>query len=200
MNGLLPGLLADDTRHDAGGKTRMRLLPGVNGLALFVGDRDEHRLELWRIWGDPKPFVLWIGMNPSTAEADVDDNTVRIEQRFSREWGFAAYCKTNVMSYRVTNPAGLLQPGVNPADQRNLDIILGLAQQAGTVVLTIGSLPPRLRPYGETVVRVLANAGIQMKCLGVTADGSPRHVRGLPARAEPQPFDPWRYLGQERAP
>lgn len=193
MSGTIPGLLPAP-RHDAGGKTRLALLPGVRGRAVFAGDDDEHRLTLWRVWGNPEPYLLSIGMNPSTAEADVDDNTVRIEQRFAREWGFTAYCKTNVMSHRVTKPEGLLVPGIQPSLPRNVETIRSVALSAGLILLTIGSLPKRLRPYGEEVVRTLHEAGLPLWCLGTTADGSPRHVRGLPADARRQPFNPEPYL------
>lgn len=36
----------------------------------------KHRLYLWRIWDDSKPKLMFIGLNPSTANANNDDPTI----------------------------------------------------------------------------------------------------------------------------
>ena len=70
--------------HDPGGSRRFAMLPGVDGKAEF-SPCGQYRYWLSRDWGfrrfsgGREPFVLWIGMNPSTAEAEVDDPTIRRE-------------------------------------------------------------------------------------------------------------------------
>ena len=46
-----------------------------------------HRYSLWRIWDDNKAMVLFIGVNPSSADADFDDPTIRRCKGFADQWG-----------------------------------------------------------------------------------------------------------------
>jgi hypothetical protein len=186
------------TEHDPGGKSRFKLPAGVVGGAEFVGPNREYRSMLWRAWGeeaargDPTvngaAFVMFVGMNPSTAEANVNDPTVCWECNRTREWGLSAYVKTNVMDYRSTDPKMLLRLTVDPCSAGNLETIRMLAALAFRTVVTFGSLPKPLRPYGEHVVRQLRRDGIQLWCIGTTADGSPRHPRGVSRNVVLQEF------------
>ena len=70
--------------HDPGGKVRLVLPDGMRAGATFCGPSNCYRTLLWREWGDEgAPYALWIGMNPSTADATVDDRTVRREIGFT---------------------------------------------------------------------------------------------------------------------
>src|SRR5215210_5073106 len=72
--------------------TRQKILlplePGVRGSAVFSECGNYRRL-LTRYWGDDEdaPFALWIGMNPSMADAAADDPTTQRECRMTRSWG-----------------------------------------------------------------------------------------------------------------
>jgi hypothetical protein len=162
--------------HDPGGKVRLRLPTDVIGSALF-SPCDRYRHTLSRQWEPGKRFALWIGMNPSTAEGDVDDPTVRREYLYTRDrLGLGAYAKANVMDYRATNPRALL--ALSPEERCsgvNLRHIDHLARQASVVIAAWGSLPKMLRPHAEAVEALLHLRGIEVRCLGFTADGSPRH-------------------------
>ena len=176
--------------HDPGGKLKLPIPPGVRGSAQFYGPRSEHRTILWREWGETyAPYPLWIGMNPSVADAmRYDDMTIRVECGFTRRWGYTRYAKANVMSLRATYPKDLLEPGAAVACHQNLDDIAHLAAGAEFVVFTFGWLPPSLRGYAKEAILVCARLGLPMLCLGTSKDGSPRHVRGLPTTAERIPF------------
>src|SRR4051794_1194892 len=98
--------------HDPGGKTRLRLADGVHGDAIFAGPNDCYRLILTRKWVNlfnastrlPNNFVLWIAMNPTVADGNVDDPTLNRVIDFSMEWGFDGLAVMNVCDYRATNP------------------------------------------------------------------------------------------------
>jgi hypothetical protein len=176
-------------RHDPGGKVRIRLREAIRGGATF-SDCGQYRPLLWRDWaGAPNTgHVLWIGMNPSTADGDVDDPTVRRECDFTAAWGFGAYRKCNVMDFRATQPKALLQPGVAPRSEINLPTIVEQARDARIVILAFGSLHKKLSRYGIDVVAALEAENIHSMCLGVTANGSPRHPLYLRKDAERIPF------------
>jgi hypothetical protein len=172
-------------RHDPGGKVRIKLRNSIKGGATF-SDCGQYRPLLWRDWPEAanSGHVLWIGMNPSTADGDVDDPTVRRECDFTAAWGFGSYRKCNVMDFRATQPKALLQPGVAPRSEINLKTIVEQARSAELVILAFGSLHKKLRHYGEDVVSTLEAEGIRAMCLGVTANGSPKHPLYLRKDAE----------------
>jgi hypothetical protein len=171
-----------ERQHDAGSKSRMPLLPGVMGYALFVGDRQEHRLWLDRrpIGTDGyTPYVLCLGMNPSSAAADEDDLTLRKDQQFASILGFARVMKANAGSYCCTDPSGLSARGVVVSHPMNLPTIRRLAADAGAILLATGDPPDILRPYAMAMFRELRRDGRTAVCLGVTKGGWPKHTSRL---------------------
>lgn len=165
--------------HDPGGKSKLPMLPGVRGDAEF-SECGRYRHWLIRDWGfrqfsdGREPFALWIGMNPSTASAGVDDPTIRKEVGFTeRGLGLFCYVKVNVMDYRSTSPAGLRAPGVAPCSDANRPGILEVAGRASLIVVCFGKLHKSLRRYGDSVLADLK--GKDLWCLGTNGDGSPKH-------------------------
>jgi hypothetical protein len=165
--------------HDPGGKVRLRLQEGVTGNAEF-SECGRYRHWLSRNWdirrfsdGRCGPWLLWIGMNPSTAEGDVDDPTIRREMAFTRALGSKIYVKVNVMDYRSTDPKKLLS--VVPRSPKNLETISSLAAErdCARVIAAWGALPKPLRQYADDVVKALF--GRQLFCMGKTLSGAPRH-------------------------
>jgi hypothetical protein len=119
--------------------------------------------------------MLWIGMNPSTAEADVDDPTIRREIAFTKREGFEGYAKCNVMDYRATDPKRLLDEDVAPTSRDNLHFIANYAQAASKIVVCWGKLPKKLKRYARRVTHMLREEGHTLMCLGCNSDGSPKH-------------------------
>lgn len=162
--------------HDPGGKVRLKLKGDVIGDAVF-STCGRYRMLLTRTWAEAERpgSVLWIGMNPSTAEADVDDPTVFKECKFTRRWGYGRYVKANVMDYRATHPKMLLADDVVPCSPANLPAIVDAARAADVVVLAYGALHKKLARYGEAVRQALRAEGIRLHVLALTKDGHPRH-------------------------
>lgn len=50
------------------------------------------------------PYVLYVGLNPSTANALTEDATSRRFKAFAAAWGYGAYRTVNLAAYRATNP------------------------------------------------------------------------------------------------
>ncbi|MGB3336014.1 MAG: DUF1643 domain-containing protein [Devosia sp.] len=162
--------------HDPGGKVRLALMPGVRGDATFSAD-GRYR-QLMRRWtGDafPDRYVLFIGMNPSTADGTVNDPTCAREWTFAVREGYSAMVKANVGDYRATDPKMLLAPGVVAVSDENLPAIRKAAAGADFVVLCHGKLNKALAPAGRALVEALKADGIELWCFGTNADGSPKH-------------------------
>jgi hypothetical protein len=178
--------------HDPGGSIRYPVSMDVFGRAEFAGENDCHRLMLSRQMNDcevDEPYALWCGTNPSTAEADIDDPTVRREWGFTQRWGFKAYVKVNVMSYRATFPKDLLAAGVVPSHELNLPTILDWAKNASLIVCCWGSVHPKLRHHAEHVESALRDAGHSLCCLHLTKGGMPGHPLYLPNNSKLIPFE-----------
>jgi hypothetical protein len=163
--------------HDAGGRVKSALPHGLRGDAVFYGERDEYRPLLRRWIGDefPERYVLFVGMNPSTATAEVNDSTIIREWGFASRWGYDGYVKCNVADYRATFPKYLLAPGIVPSSTVNLPTILYQALAADLVVICHGKLNRALEPIGREVVSGLRDLGVELKCFGKNGDNSPKH-------------------------
>ncbi len=175
-------------QHDPGGKVRSRMSADMQGAAEFYGEHQEYRLWLGRGWGTCEPTALWIGCNPSTADATHNDPTITREIAFTKAFGCNAYVKCNVFDYRTTNPQGLVQSGVIPVSDKNCQIIRGFARRAHMIIMCYGIVPKSLAHMPDTLVAQLRSDGHRLSCLGRTLFGHPRHPLYLKADTQLELF------------
>src|ERR1019366_833740 len=81
-----------------------------------------YRYSLWRRVGESRRRVLFVMLNPSTADAIVDDPTIRRCMGFARTWGFGELEVCNLFAYRSPCPSALLRAAdpVGPSNDRAL--------------------------------------------------------------------------------
>lgn len=178
------------TEHDPGGKVRLNLIRGMAGAAQF-SECKRYRHVLTRCWTNDifaNP-VLWIGMNPSTADTHADDPTVRKEVKFSMRWGASGYIKCNVMDYRATKPRDLRNAGVPPRSAHNLPTIKEYAPRAERIVICYGVLHKTLQRYADETVAMLHGMGCKLWCFGLSKEGHPLHPLYQLDAAELVPFE-----------
>lgn len=145
-----------------------------------------YRYTLSRHWAKADPtYALFIGLNPSTADATSDDPTLRRCMAFARDWGFGGLVLVNLFAFRATDPKDM-KAAADPIGPRNDDRITTEARHAGVVVTAWGA-HGRYLNRDIKVMRLLTAAGVKMVCLGRTKDGSPRHPLYLPKTAERSP-------------
>ncbi len=174
----LPGVT---TSHDPGGKVKTALPPGLRGDAVFSPcERYRHLLRRWVGDRFPERFILFIGMNPSTASATHNDPTITREWGFTTREGFQGYAKVNIGDYRATKPEDLLKPDTVACSPENLPTILKVARDADRVVLCYGKVNRALTDAAVQTVQALQDLGIDLWCFGTNQDGSPRHPLYLP--------------------
>ena len=166
-------MIGDD--HDPGGRVRLALPPGVRGDAQFSDHEHRQIMRRWMGESFPERYILFIGMNPSTADATVNDPTCAREWNFARREGYEAMAKGNVGDYRATDPKALLAPGVVVSSPANLPSLRIAAAGADRVVLCHGKLNKALAPAGRDLVQALRADGVELWCFGTNADGSPKH-------------------------
>lgn len=137
-----------------------------------ISDDGLHRYWLSRRLAMGERTVLFVGLNPSTADAMQDDPTIRRCVAFARSWGFDWLYMGNVNAYRSTDPKGLPADPLLAVGPRNQEALTWMAQRAELVVAAWGA--NRLNSYAETLARrVLALPHV--RCLGRNADGTPKH-------------------------
>jgi len=162
--------------HDPGGKVRLALMPGVKGDATFSADgRYRQLMRRWTGNSFSIRYILFIGMNPSTADATANDPTCAREWTFANREGYTAMVKANVGDYRATDPKMLLAPGLVAVSDENLPAIRKAAAGADFVILCHGKLNKALAPAGRALVEALRADGVDLWCFGINGDGSPKH-------------------------
>ena len=177
-------------RHDPGGRVRLALPDGMAGDARF-SPCGHYRYAMSRDWTPPGTearTILWCGMNPSTADASVNDPTCNREVVFSRDWGFTRYLKVNMLGWRATRPADLPSDPETACGPDNLAIILEMARESEIVIAAYGRLPKRYHGIIDATLGALRDHGSMLFCLGTNKDGSAKHPLYLPRIAERQPF------------
>nr|WP_209605166.1 DUF1643 domain-containing protein [Sinorhizobium kostiense] len=138
--------------------------------------RVHYRLE--RRWQRPGcDLLVWVMLNPSTADADVDDPTIRRCIRFSQAWGYGGMIVGNIFALRSTDPAALLI-AADPVGPMNDEMIIEACTEfmpaeygRRDVIAAWGA-----HPFAATrAVHVLSISTIDVFCLGTTKEGHPRH-------------------------
>jgi hypothetical protein len=159
-------------------------------LAMFGSTADfsdcrRYRYALWRTWDPLEPGVLFVGLNPSTADEQVNDPTIRRCMGFARRWGYGGLVMCNLYALRSTDPARLfeVEDAVGP---ENDDWLADQAEQAPLVVAAWGSTPG---PVPDRAARVLELLG-EAHCLGLTTGGAPRHPLRMPTDLQAVPYRP----------
>jgi len=140
------------------------------------------RYTLWRWWDTGKDFTMVIGLNPSTADEMNDDPTVRRCIRFAHDWGYGGLCMTNIFAIRATNPKVMLAHP-EPVGPENDSYLQDVSQKAGIIIAAWGVHGKHLG-RGDAVAQMIPN----LRCLGITKEGRPRHPLYLRADSKPIPF------------
>lgn len=159
--------------------------------AVWDGGADEYRYLLERVWDERRPRLFFVGLNPSTATAEADDNTLRRVQGFARRLGFGGLLMGNAFAWRTRHPKVLKAAharGVDVIGPENDAWLVRMHAQAGATLLGFGA-DAALGGRGVQVARLLASSpGPALQCLGLTKEGFPRHPLYLPNRARRRAF------------
>lgn len=144
-----------------------------------------YRYRLWRKWGCGSP-LLFVMLNPSTADGLVDDATIRRCVGFAQREGFGELEVVNLYAYRATNPADLRRAGY-PVGSENDEHIRAAVRDSAAVCLAWGANVRGLARPGE-VLALLSEMGVRPQCLRVTRGGHPQHPLMLPSSCRLMPF------------
>ncbi len=180
-------------RPDTREKQKVTITHAEQGSGAQFDASGRYRYLLWRTVSARRAgAVLWIMLNPSTADAERNDPTIRRVLGLSRRWRVGTVEVVNLFAFRATTPAELKRAAepVGPHNDTAIDEALARAEK---VVCAWGA-EPFAQQRAAAVVERIRRAGHVAACFGHTASGAPRHPLYLPQRSRLRPFR----LGGER--
>lgn len=141
--------------------------------------------------GEPKTCVF-VMLNPSTADGNEDDPTIRRCVGFARVLGYDRLEVLNLFAYRATDPKSLLalnhdDDPVGSGNKAAFDHVLTSDYPVGTIICAWGRHGTFLG-QDETALGWMGDRACYS--LGLTKDGHPKHPLYLPGNAQPARFRP----------
>ena len=129
----------------------------------------KYRYSLTRVWNLSQKPALFIGLNPSTADEENDDPTIRRCIHYSNEWGFGGLIMVNLFAYRTTLPSDL-KKSKYPVGKKNDRFIIDSQFEAGIVITAWGN-DGNLFNRDQEVLQLISNP----MCLKINKSGLPGH-------------------------
>lgn len=152
-----------------------------------------YRYELRIIWDQTKRPQMFIGLNPSTADEENDDPTVRRCIDFAQRWGAGGLVMVNACAYRATDPKAMLKfAGDQVGSENTIEYLERLA---------VGCQNKPIAAWGKHADEIVGRAWRRgrgqclkalmgpLDCLRLNGDGSPAHPLYLPKTLTPIPFN-----------
>ena len=134
---------------------------------------DKNRYQLWRIWNNNKPLILFILLNPSTADDKNDDKTVKKLIGFTKKYDFGGFYIGNLFSY--------ISPSPHPIkfvhnEVKNINHIKLMNKKCKKVVLGWGNLGANPNWLLDEIIDPM--------CFGINKSGTPKHPLYLSYKTE----------------
>jgi hypothetical protein len=147
-----------------------------------ISDDEVYRYTLYREWTDDPGFegvrvLNFVMLNPSTADAEKDDPTIRKCIGFAKLSGHNAIRVVNLFAYRATKPVDLwrqYESGTNIAGPLNDAYVRELPPEE-TVCVAWGSTYMNKDWTQRRVLETTKLLNRKLWCLGRTKDGHPNH-------------------------
>lgn len=162
---------------------RFPTLRPVHNRCVFSPDR-LHRYTLEHICNplfDDGRRAAFIGLNPSTADENDLDPTLRRIRSFCEREGLGGFIMLNLFAFRSTDPKRMLA-AEDPVGPENDRWIESVCRSAHLVVAAWGNHGSH-QNRDLHVARMLGHAGVTLRCLGTNANGSPKHPLYVPGNA-----------------
>lgn len=153
-----------------------------------ISECGKYRYSLTRIWDEEKPIVMFVMLNPSTADGTKDDPTIRRCIGFAKSWGYGGLYVCNLFAYRATNPQELLKVD-NPFGDKNIWHTRQLMEKVSVIVCAWGNglilkkIINWMGPYS-----LIDFAFPKLHFLELSKDGVVKHPLYLKSSLTPKPL------------
>lgn len=155
---------------------------GRYGIAVFSDPESEgapsrfRHLLAW-FWDWSRPVLFVIMLNPSTAGAFDDDQTMRKVIGFARRFGYGAVVVVNQSDFRATNPAdakaaGWPRTGYNDRLIRMVLNDLRPGEMVRDILCAWGNHGPKMSSWATGRPR---HPNVRLRHIGITKAGRPEH-------------------------
>lgn len=138
-----------------------------------ISDCGKYRYLLRRTWDHDKPRALFIMLNPSTADAEIDDATIRSCIRLSKGIGYGSFEVVNLFGLRATDPKELTT-AESPIGPNNERVVDAAVRRCDVVICAWGAHPMAQRSANFLLGRIRAVRPAAY-CFGKTKAGAPKH-------------------------
>lgn len=147
----------------------------------IISECGNYRYELTRKWSDTGTCVF-VGLNPSTADADLDDPTIRRCIGFAKNWGYGKLVMLNAYAYRSTDPKAL-KTAPYPIGRENNKFLMQWSTKANIIIAAWGTNINIMRQH-----RCMELLGNNVYHLGLTKNNFPKHPLYLSKNTKPNPW------------
>jgi len=141
-----------------------------------ISPDNQYRYKLLRSWNENKPTIMFVMLNPSTADSEKDDPTIRRVINFTKSWGYGGVHVVNLYAFRSTDPKGLKHIE-DPIGQDNIFHIKTLIGLVEKVIYAWGN--------NEKEPKWLCELVHTPYCIGVSKKGIPKHPLYLKKELQP---------------
>ncbi|WP_439118877.1 DUF1643 domain-containing protein [Marivita sp.] len=141
---------------------------------------DRYRYALSRTWGTDQPALLFVMLNPSTADEHRNDPTVARCETRARSMGFGGVMIANLFAFRATRPDDLKRAD-HPVGSANDGILEHWSASAGMTIAAWGVHGGHESRAYDVASRLRG----QVHHLGLTKDGHPRHPLYVSFKTQP---------------
>lgn len=146
-----------------------------------ISSDGRYRYRLWRSWG-PGTRCVWVMLNPSTADSNIDDPTIRKCVGFAQRWGHEGIEVVNLFAWRATKPSELYTVA-DPVGPRCDEALMAAVSSHEHVVLAWGNNGV-LKGRGQEVFDLIRGECIP-GALHKTGQDQPGHPLYLPYTTKP---------------
>jgi hypothetical protein len=150
-----------------------------------ISDCRRYRYTLERAWATAPRYLMWVMLNPSTADAEKNDNTIRRCIGFAKQLGYTGILVGNLYALRATNPKELRTPprGIDAVGPLNDRWLRMLAARTERVICAWGQTGPDKQRWQDVRALLLPH---MLYTMGFTKAGQPRHPLMLPNETRPE--------------
>lgn len=161
-------------------------------MGAVISSCGKYRYRLERLGATAGQTLMFIMVNPSIADAEKDDPTIRKCLGFAARNGFARLLVGNLFAFRATDVKELREAR-DPVGPENDEHLKNMLREADTVVAAWGSLnklPGFLRRRWIDVIHLADRVPHQIKMIGACDDGHPKHPLMVGYVAKITPWEP----------
>lgn len=136
-----------------------------------------YRYELRREWDSRLPPYVSGMLNPSTADANLDDRTISRNVGSAQSAGCGSLIVWNLGAGRATDPRNwiAMQDPIGPENDSHIRRILSECRERNGVAVVGWGNRGSFMMRDRAVLEIAKGVGITFNCLGVTKTGQPKH-------------------------